>query len=322
MPLSRNDRIYVAGHSGLVGGAVVRALRSRGYGNIVTARHRDLDLTDQAAVRSFFSRERPGAVIMCAARVGGIVANDHYPADFIADNLMMETNTVDAAWRNGVKKFVFMGTSCIYPREPARTPISEDLLLTGPLEPTNQWYAVAKIAGIKMCEAYRRQHGFDAVSVMPANLYGPGDNFDLEKGHVIPALIRKFHEAKLANARSTVVWGTGKPRREFLHVDDLAEAVVFVMENYSEPELINIGTGDDISIGDLARKIAGIVGFAGAIEFDATRPDGVSRRILDSSKLAKLGWKPKTSLDDGLRQAYRWFTENIATARLGAPAAE
>lgn len=322
MSLSRSDRVYVAGHGGLVGSAILRALRASGYGDIVTAPHRDLDLTDQAAVRAFFARERPGAVIMCAARVGGIVANDQYPADFIADNLMIETNTIDAAWRNGVKKFVFMGTSCIYPREPAHMPITEDLLLTGPLEPTNQWYAVAKIAGIKMCEAYRRQHGFDAVSVMPANLYGSGDNFDLEQAHVIPALIRKCHEAKVSRAPSVVVWGTGRPRREFLHVDDLAEAVVFVMENYSAPELINIGTGEDISIGDLARKIAGIVGFTGAIEFDPARPDGVARRILDSSKLVKLGWKPKTSLDEGLRQAYRWFSENIHTARLGAPAAE
>ncbi|MFM2128686.1 MAG: bifunctional GDP-fucose synthetase: GDP-4-dehydro-6-deoxy-D-mannose epimerase [Pseudomonadota bacterium] len=321
-PISKSDRVYVAGHRGLVGSAIVRQLKAQGYGDVLTATHRDLDLTDQGAVRAFFAREKPAAVIMCAARVGGIVANDRYPADFIADNLMIETNTIDAAWRNGVKKFVFMGTACIYPRDPARMPITEDLLLTGPLEQTNQWYAVAKIAGIKMAEAYRRQYGFDAVSVMPANLYGPGDNYDLEQSHVIPALIRKFHDAKVSGAGSVVVWGTGKPRREFLWVDDLAEATIFVMENYSAPELINIGSGEDISIGDLARRIAGIVGFDGRLEFDIARPDGVARRILDTTKLTKLGWRAKTGLDEGLRVAYRWFSDNVATARLGKPAAE
>jgi GDP-L-fucose synthase len=230
---------------------------------------------------------------------------------------MIQCNVIDAAFRHGAKKLVFMGTSCIYPREPAHQPITEDLLLTGPLEPTNQWYAIAKIAGIKMCEAYRRQHGFDAVSVMPANLYGPGDYFDLENAHVIPALMRKFHEAKVARAGQVEVWGSGTPRREFLYVDDLADAVVFVMENYSEPELINIGTGEDIAIGDLARKIAGVVGFKGDIVLDRSRPDGVTRRILDSSKLARLGWRSHVTLDEGLAATYGWFRENIATARLG-----
>lgn len=319
---TKSDKIFVAGGGGLVGSALLRNLNMRGYANILAPGHRELELTDQAAVNAFFARERPAAVIMAAAKVGGIVANDRYPADFIGQNLMIDTNTIDAAWRHGAKKFVFMGTSCIYPREPARMPITEDLLLTGPLEASNQWYAVAKIAGIKMCEAYRRQHGFDAVSVMPANLYGPGDYFDLENAHVIPALIRKFHEAKLAAAPSVTVWGTGKPRREFLYVDDLADATVHVMENYSAPELINIGTGEDIAIGDLARKIAGIVGFAGKLEFDTSRPDGVVRRILDSSKLTALGWRAKTPLDDGLKLAYRWFADNIAKARLGVPAAD
>jgi GDP-L-fucose synthase len=314
--LAKNDKIFVAGHSGLVGGAVVRALKARGYGNVLTVRHRDLELTDQQAVRAFFVREKPAAVIMCAGRVGGIVANDSYPADFIADNLMIQTNTIDAAWRGGARKFVFMGTSCIYPREPARMPITEDLLLTGPLEQTNQWLAVAKIAGIKMCEAYRLQHGFDAVSIMPANLYGPGDYFDLEKAHVVPALMRKFHEAKLAGVKSVTVWGTGKPRREFLYVDDLAEATVFVLENYSAPDLVNIGTGEDIAIGDLARLVADIVGFSGNLEFDTSRPDGMARRILDSSKLDRLGWRASTSLKDGLCRTYHWFLENFKTARL------
>lgn len=321
-PLSKNDCVYVTGHAGLVGGAILRALKAQGYTNILTRSHRDLDLTDQAAVRAFFARERPAAVIMCAARVGGIVANDSYPAEFIGANLMMETNTIDAAWREGCRKFVFLGTSCIYPREPARMPITEDLLLTGPLEQTNQWYAVAKIAGIKMCEAYRRQYGFDAVSVMPANLYGPGDNFDLEQGHVIPALMRRIHEAKLAGAASVAVWGTGRPMREFLYVDDMAEATVFVMENYSAPELINIGSAEEISMGDLARKIAGVVGFTGRLDFDTSRPDGVARRVLDNSRLARLGWRARVGLDEGLRRTYDWFSANVGTARLGAPAAE
>lgn len=272
-------------------------------------------------MNAFFAAQRPDAVILSAAKVGGIVSNDRYPAEFIASNLMIETNVIDVARRNGTRKLVFMGTSCIYPREPAHQPITEDLLLTGPLEITNQWYAVAKIAGIKMCEAYRRQYGFDAVSVMPANLYGPGDYFDLENAHVIPALMRKFHEAKASGAPSVVVWGMGIPRREFLYVDDLADATVFVMENYSENELINMGTGEDISMGDLARKIAAVVGFTGAFEFDTSWPDGVARRILDSSKLHKLGWRAHVGLDEGLRLTYRWFAENAATVRLGGASA-
>lgn len=315
--IRKQDKIYVAGHTGLVGSAIVRRLRALHYTNLVCATHEELNLTDQSKVRGFFECERPDVVIMCAAKVGGIVANDSWPADFIGINLMIETNTIDAAYRIGVKKFVFMGTCCIYPKEPAHQPITEDLLLTGTLEPTNQWYAVAKIAGIKMCEAYRRQHGFNAVSVMPANLYGPGDNFDLAGSHVIPALIRKFHDAKQSGAHEVVVWGSGRPRREFLYVDDLADATIFVMENYHEPELINIGAGEDIAIGDLARKIAEVVGYNGKIVQDAGKPDGVTRRMLDSSKLLGLGWRPKTNLDEGLRVTYQWFLDNAGSLRLG-----
>jgi GDP-L-fucose synthase len=313
--IKKEDKIYVAGHAGLVGSAVVRQLLRQGYQNILTAPHSMLELTDQAAVNAFFKRNRPDVVVMCAAKVGGIAANNAYPADFIAINLMIETNTIDAAWRFGARKFVMMGSCCLYPKEPVYQPISEDLL-TGALEPTNQWYAVAKIAGMKMCEAYRLQHGFNAVSVMPANLYGPGDNFDLAGSHVIPALIRKFHEATIKSAPQAEIWGTGSPRREFIYVDDLADAVVFVMENYNDHEPINIGTGDDISIGDLATKVSKITGYTGQVLRDLSRPDGVMRRIIDSSKLRKLGWTPKISLDAGLALTYQWFLNN--SYRIGA----
>ena len=319
-PIDRSAKVYVAGHRGLVGRAIVRRLAGAGYGNLLTVDHGAMDLTDQSAVGKFFDENRPDVVFLCAAKVGGILANDTYPADFIGINLMIETNVIDAAYRSGVGRFVFMGTSCIYPRDP-QMPISEDALLTGPLEPTNQWYAVAKIAGIKMVEAYRRQYGFNGISVMPANLYGPEDNFDYRDSHVIPALIRKFHEAKQASAPTVTVWGTGKPRREFLYVDDLADATVFAMENYDTDRLLNIGAGEDISIGDLADLIGKAVGFGGRVEFDTTKPDGVERRILDSSTLRNLGWAPKTGLEEGLQRTYAWFVENIETARLGTSAA-
>lgn len=318
--VDRNAKVYVAGHGGLVGRAILGRLTEAGYRNLVTADHANLDLTDQPAVRRFFRETRPDVVFLCAAKVGGIVANDTYPAEFIGINLMIETNVIDAAYRSGVTRFVFMGTSCIYPRDP-QLPIREDALLSGPLEPTNQWYAVAKIAGVKMLEAYRRQYGFNGISVMPANLYGPGDNFDSTNSHVIPALIRKFHDAKQSSAPAVTVWGTGKPRREFLYVDDLADATVFALENYDSDRLLNIGTGDDIAIGDLAKLIGGIVGYEGRVEFDTTKPDGVARRILDSSTLRNLGWAPKTGLEEGLRRTYAWFVENIETARLGTSAA-
>lgn len=318
--VDRKAKVYVAGHGGLVGRAIVQRLTEAGFSNLITVGHGDLDLTEQSAVRRFFDRNRPEIVFLCAAKVGGIVANDAYPAEFIGVNLMIETNVIDAAYRSGVERFVFMGTSCIYPRAP-KLPISEDALLTGPLEPTNQWYAVAKIAGIKMVEAYRRQYGFKGISVMPANLYGPGDNFDYRDSHVIPALIRKFHEAKQSSAPAVTVWGTGRPRREFLYVDDLADATVFAMESYDSGGLLNIGTGEDISIGDLAKLIGKVVGYEGRVEFDTTKPDGVERRILDSSTLRGLGWAPKTGLEEGLRWTYKWFVENIDTARLGTSAA-
>jgi GDP-L-fucose synthase len=315
-PIDKSAKVYVAGHGGLVGSAIVRRLTEAGYVNLITADHGALDLTDQSAVREFFEENQPDVVFLCAAKVGGILANDTYPAEFIGINLMIETNVIDAAYCSGVSRFVFMGTSCIYPRDP-QLPISEDALLTGPLEPTNQWYALAKIAGIKMVEAYRRQYGFSGISVMPANLYGPGDNFDYRDSHVIPALIRKFHDARESLAQTVTVWGTGKPRREFLYVDDLANATVFAMESYDSDRLLNIGTGEDISIGDLANLIGKIVGFEGRLEFDTTKPDGVERRILDTSTLRNLDWSPKIGLEEGLRRTYTWFLENIETARLG-----
>ncbi len=345
------DKIYVAGHTGLVGSAIVRKLRSEGYDNLVLRSHADLDLTNQLSVRTFFEQERPGYVFLAAARVGGIHANDSRPADFIRDNLLIESNVIDGAWRSGVKKLLFLGSSCIYPRL-APQPIKEEHLLSGPLEPTNQWYAVAKIAGIKMCQAYRKQYGFNAVSAMPTNLYGPGDNFDLENSHVLPALIRKFHLAKLASAgdsesvladesvfgpipepfrtsllstahgdggissspltvhRSPVsIWGTGTPRREFLHVDDLADACLFLMQNYDSEEIVNVGVGEDLSIKELAAIVKDVVGFEGDIEFDSSKPDGTPRKLLDISRMQSLGWRPAIGLREGIRQTYEWYAE-------------
>jgi GDP-L-fucose synthase len=310
-------KIYVAGHRGLVGSAVVRALESRGASNILVRTHRELDLTDQSAVREFFARERPAGVVMAAARVGGIQANNTRPAEFIRDNLLIQDNVIDAAYRAGVEKFVFLGSSCIYPKM-APQPIKEDYLLTGALEPTNEWYAVAKIAGLKMCQAYRRQYGFNAISLMPTNLYGPGDNFDLHNSHVLPALIRRFHEAKVRGDGALSVWGTGTPRREFLHVDDLADAVVYLLETYDGEGIVNIGWGEDVTIKELAVMVAEVAGFGGDLVFDASKPDGTPRKLLDTSRLTSLGWTPKITLRQGLEQTYEWFKSHVAEARLSA----
>jgi GDP-L-fucose synthase len=313
--LATDSKIYVAGHRGLVGSAVVRALEAQGYDNLIVRTHRELDLTEQAAVRDFFYVERPAAVIMAAARVGGIQANNTRPAEFIRDNLLIQDNVIDAAYRAGVDKFVFLGSSCIYPKL-APQPIKEEYLLTGALEPTNEWYAIAKIAGVKMCQAYRREYGFNAISLMPTNLYGPGDNFDLQNSHVLPALIRRFHESKLRGDAALTVWGTGTPRREFLHVDDLADAVVYLLKTYDGEPIVNIGWGEDVSIKELAQMVAAVSGFEGRLEFDATKPDGTPRKLLDTSRLTSLGWKPKITLRSGIEQTYAWFKEHVADARL------
>ncbi|MCK8114086.1 GDP-L-fucose synthase [Anaerosoma tenue] len=308
--MDKTSGIYIAGHRGLVGSAIVRRLEAAGYTNLITRTHSEVDLTDQAAVEAFFQAERPEYVFLAAAKVGGILANSTYPADFIRENLQIQTNVIHSAYRSGVKKLEFLGSSCIYPKL-APQPIKEEYLLTGPLEPTNEAYAIAKIAGIVMTNSYRRQHGFNGISLMPTNLYGPGDNYDLQSSHVLPALIRKFHEAKVRGEGEVVVWGTGAPLREFLHVDDLADAAVFLMENYDEEEIINVGVGEDISIGDLARLVAEVVGFEGEIVFDTSKPDGTPRKLLDVSRLFDMGWRPKFDLRSGIEDAYRWFVENV-----------
>jgi GDP-L-fucose synthase len=308
------SKIYVAGHRGMVGSAITQRLNDLGYKNIVSRTSKELDLTNQAAVNVFFESEKPDYVFLSAAKVGGILANDTYPAEFIRDNLLIQTNVIDAAYRNDVSKLLFLGSSCIYPKM-ANQPITEDQLLTGPLEPTNEWYAIAKIAGIKMCQAYRKQYGFNAISLMPTNLYGEGDNFHLENSHVIPALIRKFHDARQADASSVEVWGTGKAKREFIDVKDLAEAAVFLMLNYDEAEIVNVGTGVDVTIGELAALVKKVTKFDGEIVFDTSKPDGTPRKLLDVSKLHKLGWKDNISLEDGLKNAYNWFLDNQDTYR-------
>ena len=313
--LSHDTQIYVAGHRGLVGSAIVRALTEQGYTHLLLRTHRELDLTDQRSVSAFFQRERPEAVIMAAARVGGINANNTRPAEFIRDNLLIQDNVIDAAYQAGVAKFVFLGSSCIYPKL-APQPIKEDSLLTGPLEPTNEWYAIAKIAGLKMCQAYRRQYGFKAISLMPTNLYGPGDNFDLQNSHVLPALIRRFHEAKLRGDASLTVWGTGTPRREFLHVDDLADAVIYLLKSYDDEGIVNIGWGEDVTIRELAEVVASVAGFRGRLEFDPSKPDGTPRKLLDTSRLTALGWVPKIKLKAGIEDTYAWFKDHAAEARL------
>jgi len=304
--MNKSATIFVAGHRGLVGSAIVRCLHSAGYRNVIVREHSELDLARQSGVEAFFSENKPQYVFLAAARVGGIYANNAYPADFIRDNLQIQTNVIDAAYRSGVQKLLFLGSSCIYPRLAAQ-PMVEDSLLTGALESTNQWYAIAKIAGLKMCQAYRRQYDFNAVSVLPTNLYGPGDNFSLQDSHVLPALIRKFHEGKEQKLPNVIIWGTGQPRREFLHVDDLAAASLFLMESYESEELINVGCGEDISIRELAELVAKIVGFSGGLMFDSSKPDGTPRKLLDVSRLNRMGWRPQRTLRDGIVDTYRWF---------------
>lgn len=304
--MSKDARIYVAGHRGMVGSAIVRRLRNGGYGNIITRTHGELDLTNQLAVSEFMQRERPDHIVLAAAKVGGIQANNIYRAEFIYQNLMMEANIIHSAWQAGVKNLLFLGSSCIYPRDCAQ-PIKEEYLLTGPLEPTNEPYAIAKIAGIKLCESYNRQYGTHYVSVMPTNLYGPNDSYDLENSHVLPALIRKAHEAKQRGSTELVVWGSGKPMREFLFVDDLADACVFLMEQGESEGLFNIGTGEDVTIRELAETVMSVVGFEGNITFDANKPDGTPRKLLNVERLRTLGWQASTSLRDGIAIAYADF---------------
>lgn len=304
--MDKSAKIYVAGHRGLAGSAIVRALQGHGFTNLILRARSELDLCSQSAVDTFFSSEKPDYVFLAAAKVGGIHANDAYPAEFIRDNLAIQTNVIHAAWRHGSRKLAFLGSSCIYPKL-APQPMAESCLLTGPLEPTNEWYAIAKIAGIKMCQAYRRQYGFDAIALMPTNLYGAGDNFHLDNSHVLPALIRKFHEAKLRGDSSVVLWGTGTPRREFLHADDLGEAAVFLMQHYSDEDFVNVGVGDDITIRQLAEIIQRVVGFDGQIVHDLSKPDGTPRKLMDVAKLNKLGWQAKISLRDGVERTYQWF---------------
>jgi GDP-L-fucose synthase len=312
--MNKSDSIYVAGHRGLVGSAIVRRLQAAGFDNLILRTSGELDLREQAAVRDFFAQEKPDHVVLAAARVGGILANDTYPANFIYDNLMMEANVVHAAWQSKVKKLLALGSTCIYPKM-APQPLKEEYLLTGPLEETNQWYAVAKIAGIKLCQAYRRQYGCNFIAAMPTNLYGPGDNFDLEKSHVLPAMIRKFHDALLDSAPAVTLWGTGRPLREFLHVDDMADASIYLMQNYDDSEIVNIGVGEDISIADLANIVREVVGYTGDITFDTDKPDGTPRKLVDVSRITTLGWKASTGLREGIEQTYRWFLDNQSALR-------
>ena len=313
--MNRDASIFVAGHRGLVGAALVRQLRAAGFHNLLLRERSELDLTCQQGVRDFFAQTRPQYVFVAAARVGGIVANATRPAEFLWENLAIETNLVDSAWRNGARKLLFLGSSCIYPRDAAQ-PMSEDCLLTGPLEPTNEAYAIAKIAGLKLCSAYRRQYGFDAICAMPTNLYGPGDNFSLQHSHVLPALMRKIHEAQETGASEVVIWGTGRPRREFLYVDDLAEACLLLMERYEDERPINIGCGRDQTIAELADMMARVVGFTGTLRYDSSKPDGAPQKLLDTTRLAALGWTARTGLEAGIRSTYAWFLANRPVLRV------
>jgi GDP-L-fucose synthase len=312
--LKKDDKIYIAGHRGMVGSAIKRNLEAKGFSNIITRTSKELDLRNQQAVFDFLQAEKPAQVYVAAAKVGGIVANNTYRADFIYENIQIQNNLIHGSYVAGVQKLLFLGSSCIYPKL-ATQPIKEDYLLTGVLEPTNEPYAIAKIAGIKMCEAYRAQYGSDFISVMPTNLYGPNDNYDLQNSHVLPAMIRKFHEAKLQGKTSVELWGTGTPMREFLHADDLADACVFMMENYSEPELVNIGTGEDVTIKQLAEMVQKTVGFEGAIIWNTDKPDGTPRKLMDVSKLHSLGWKHTIELEEGIRGVYEEFKEHYATEK-------
>jgi GDP-L-fucose synthase len=310
MDLSRDARIYVAGHRGLVGSAIWRELQRRGFTRLIGRAHSELDLLDAAAVRKFYAQEKPEYIFDAAAKVGGIQANDQHPAEFLFQNLQIQNNLIHGAYQAGVRKLLFLGSSCIYPRL-APQPLKEEYLLTGPLEPTNEWYAVAKIAGLRMCQAYRRQYGCDFISAMPTNMYGPNDNYDLENSHVLPALIRKFHEAKAAHAPTVTCWGTGSPLREFLYADDLARACVFLLENYSEEQFINVGSGSEVSVRDLAENVKRIVGFEGDVVWDKAKPDGMPRKLMDSSRLFALGWRPQVDMETGIRLAYENFLKRF-----------
>ncbi len=309
--MNPNSKIFVAGHNGLVGSAIVRALTKQGYTNIITRSRAELDLLDQVAVRAFFETEKPEYVFVAAAKVGGIMANSTQPADFIYQNLVIETNLIDSAYRSKVTKLLFLGSSCIYPKF-AEQPIKEEYLMTGALEPTNEAYAVAKIAGIVMCQSYNKQYGTNYISLMPTNLYGQNDNFDLTSSHVLPAMIRKFHEAKKEGKKEMMLWGTGVAKREFLNADDLADAAVFLMNNYNDGSIVNVGTGEDVTIKELAETVKAIVGYEGEIVWDSTKPDGTPRKLLDVSKLHSLGWKHTMPLNEGIKSAYDWFLKNVA----------
>jgi GDP-L-fucose synthase len=310
MDIARDARIYVAGHRGLVGSAIWRELQRLGFTALIGRTHAELNLLDAAAVQGFYAQAKPEYVIDAAAKVGGILANDQHPAEFLFQNLQIQNNLIHGAYQAGVRKLLFLGSSCIYPRL-APQPMKEEYLLTGPLEPTNQWYAVAKITGIKLCEAYRRQYGCDFISAMPTNIYGPNDNYDLQASHVLPALIRKFHEAKAAHAPTVTCWGTGSPLRDFLYADDLARACVFLLENYREEQFINVGAGKEVSVRELTETVRRIVGFAGEIVWDTTKPDGMPRKLMDSSRLLALGWRPQVDLETGIRLSYEDFLKRL-----------
>jgi GDP-L-fucose synthase len=307
--MNKPDKIFVGGHRGMVGSAIVRSLESEGFNNLLTRDRSELDLANESSVANFFAQERPTIVIVAAAKVGGIKANDDFPVEFLLENLQIQNNVIRSAYESGVRKLLFLGSSCIYPKF-APQPIPETALLSGPLEPTNEAYAIAKIAGVKLCQAFSREYGANFISAMPTNVYGPNDNFDLETSHVLAALLRKAHEAKMRNDQKLTVWGTGKPRREFLHVDDLASACLLLLEKYDSPEIINVGCGEDISIRELAELICGVVGFDGELAWDATKPDGTPRKLLDVTKLRALGWKPAIPLRDGIARTYEWFRAN------------